>query len=45
MDYANTRRATFAWSQGMVFGYYTDEKLIPWVHEQPHDQDEWILPL
>jgi hypothetical protein len=45
MDYANTRRATFAWSQGMVFGYYTDDKLIPWVHEQPHGQDEWILPV
>lgn len=45
MDYANTRRATFAWSQGMAFGYYNDEQLIPWVHEQPQGQDEWILPV
>ena len=45
MDYANTRRATFAWSQGLVFGYYTDQILVPWVHEQPHDMSTWVLPV
>jgi hypothetical protein len=45
MEYANNRRSTFAWSQGMVFGYYNDDILIPWLHEQPHNQEKWILPL
>jgi len=45
MDYANTRRATFAWSQGMAFGYYNDKTLVPWLHEQPHDLKKWVLPI
>ena len=45
LEYSKTRRATLAWSQGMVWGYYNDTILIPWLHEQPHNVDEWILPI
>ena len=29
MEYANTRRSTLAWSQGLVYGEYNDNELIP----------------
>ena len=45
LDYANTRRSTLGWGQGFVFGYYDENRLIPWVHEQPHDCETWILPV
>lgn len=45
LEYANTRRATFAWSQGMTWGVYNENKLIPWLHEQPHDIPDWVLPI
>lgn len=44
MEYAKTRRATLAWSQGFVWGYYTDTQSVLWLHEQPTNQAEWILP-
>jgi hypothetical protein len=45
MDYANTRRSTLGWAQGFAFGYYSEKKLISWVHEQPHDCETWMLPV
>jgi len=45
LEYAKARRATLAWSQGFVWGYYTDERSVLWLHEQPHGLDEWVLPL
>ena len=45
LEYAKARRATLAWSQGFVWGYYTDERSVLWLHEQPHGLDEWVLPI
>lgn len=45
MDYASNRRSTLAWSQGMAFGYYTDNQTVVWLHEQPKGLDEWKLPV
>jgi hypothetical protein len=44
MDYAKARRATLAWSQGFVWGYYCDTRSVLWLHEQPHGMKDWILP-
>lgn len=44
MEYANTRRSTLGWSQGFVYGEYTDNSLYPTLHI--HDgTDQWKLPL
>lgn len=44
LEYANTRRATLAWSAGFAFGEYTDTSSVVWLHEQPNHQSEWRLP-
>lgn len=45
MEYAQARRATLSWSGGFVWGEYTDDRCVLWLHEQPQSQDEWVLPL
>ena len=45
MEYANTRRATLAWSQGFVWGEYCDDLCVLWLHEQPNTSNEWRLPI
>jgi len=44
MDYANSRRATMSWSSGFVWGEYTDDQSVLWLHEQPQSVKEWRLP-
>jgi len=44
LDYAKTRRATLAWSQGFVWGYYCGDQSQLWLHEHNHAFGEWILP-
>mgnify|MGYP006921339466 CR=1 FL=1 len=44
MDYANTRRATLAWSQGFVWGEFCDNEMVAWLHVQPRHATEWKLP-
>ena len=44
MDYALARRATHAWSGGVCFGEYCDDRLIPFIYEQPQTETEWRLP-
>ena len=44
MDYAKARRATMAWSGGFVWGEYTDNQAVLWLHEQPSNVAEWRLP-
>jgi len=44
MEYAKARRATMAWSQGFVWGEYTDTQSVLWLHEQPNHMAEWRLP-
>jgi hypothetical protein len=43
-DYAKTRRATLAWSQGFGYGYYTDNQLTVNLCERKPN-NPWILPL
>jgi hypothetical protein len=45
MDYAGARRATLSWAGGFVWGEYTSDRCVLWLHEQPQNQTEWILPL
>lgn len=45
MDYAKSRRSTLAWDQGFVWGEYTDNQAVLWLHEQPRTAGEWVLPL
>lgn len=45
MDYANSRRATHAWSGGACFGEYCDDRLVPFLYEQPQTETEWRLPI
>lgn len=45
MDYAQARRSTLSWSAGFVWGEYTDARCVLWLHVQPQDQKEWVLPL
>jgi len=49
LEYAKTRRSTLAWSQGFVWGFYCEGKTggqsVLWLHEQPANQAEWVLPL
>ena len=42
--YAKSRKSTYAWSNGFVFGFYTDTLLQPWLHVQPQGLSEWRLP-
>ena len=35
MGYAKNRRSTMAWSQGIVYGEYTDEICLPQLYEHP----------
>ena len=44
MEYAKCRRATFAWSQGLVFGEYCGDQSQLYLHEQPSGLAEWRLP-
>jgi len=44
MAYAAARRATLGWSHGFAWGCYTDTRAVIWLHEQPQNQHEWILP-
>ena len=43
LDYASTRRATLAWSQGFVWGEVSGNDATLWLHETPRGQ-EWRLP-
>jgi len=43
--YAKARKSTYAWSQGFAWGEYSDTRTVAWLHEQPQNQAEWILPL
>lgn len=45
MDYAKSRRATLGWAGGFVWGEYCDSRTVCWLHEQPQNQKEWVLPL
>lgn len=49
MEYAKARRATLSWSQGFVWGFYNEGKTggrsVLWLHEQPANQAEWVLPI
>ena len=44
MEYASTRRATFAWSQGFAYGYYNDRACSVNLVERRPDMP-WLLPL
>lgn len=43
-DYAATRRATLAWSQGFAFGYYSDNQTTVNIVERTFGQP-WMLPI
>jgi hypothetical protein len=43
-DYAATRRATLAWSQGFAYGFYTDNQTTVNIVERTYGQP-WMLPL
>ena len=44
MDYANTKASTLAWSQGFVWGEYSESRGVFWLHEHPATETEWRLP-
>ena len=44
MDYSSGRRSTLSWSSGFVWGEYTDNQSVLWLHEQPNNLAEWRLP-
>jgi hypothetical protein len=44
MDYALRRRATLAWSHGIVFGEYTQHSAQLYVHQWPQGETQWNLP-
>lgn len=44
LDYSLQRRATLGWSQGFVWGEYSDDRTVAWLHEHPRNQTEWKLP-
>lgn len=44
MDYALRRRKTLAWCAGFVWGVYHDDVATLWLHQQPRDQKQWVLP-
>jgi hypothetical protein len=43
--YAKSRAATLAWGHGFVWGEYTDDKAVLWLHCQPPNIKEWRLPV
>lgn len=43
-DYAATRRATLAWSQGFAYGFYCDNQTTVNIVERTYGQP-WMLPL
>lgn len=43
-DYAATRRATLAWSQGFAYGFYTDNQSTVNIVERTYGQP-WMLPI
>jgi hypothetical protein len=44
MEYASTRRATFAWSQGLAFGYYKENSITVNLCER-RQNNPWLLPI
>lgn len=44
MEYALKRRATLAWSHGIVFGEYTDESANLYLHRWNQGEQKWNLP-
>lgn len=44
MDYAACRSSTLSWGGGFVWGEYSDDLTVCWLHEQPQSQKEWRLP-
>jgi hypothetical protein len=44
MEYASTRRATFAWSQGFAYGYYKDNSININLCER-RQNNPWLLPI
>jgi len=44
MEYSSGRRSTLSWSSGFVWGEYSGDQSVLWLHEQPHNLDEWRLP-
>jgi nucleotide-binding universal stress UspA family protein len=44
MDYASTRRATLAWSQGFAYGYYKDNSININLCER-RQNNPWLLPM
>jgi hypothetical protein len=44
MEYAMTRRATLAWSQGFAFGHYSDHQMTINLCERTKE-NPWVLPL
>lgn len=45
LEYAKCRRATLAWSQGLIFGEYSENSAQLYLHEQPKGSDVWRLPV
>lgn len=47
MDYAKARRQTMAWTQGFIWGEYTDKQTVLWLHENGRNAagEKWRLPL
>jgi hypothetical protein len=44
MEYASTRRATLAWSQGFAYGFYNDKTITVNLCERKHNHP-WLLPI
>ena len=44
MEYASTRRATLAWSQGFAYGHYTDNSITVNLCERKNCHP-WLLPI
>ena len=47
MDYAKSRRQTMGWSQGFVWGEYTTDRSVLWLHQVGRNtlREKWRLPL
>jgi hypothetical protein len=44
LDYASQRRSTLGWSHGFVWGEYSDDAAVFYLHVQPQGVMEWRLP-
>ena len=44
MEYSANRRSTLSWSSGFVWGEYSGDQSVLWLHEQPNHLAEWRLP-